>query len=99
MRYDDFWIIKSAFKGKNEIRLESALSKGRGIESALKGKGDSVCKEKDYFCEKLRDFFEVVKLYQTTCLLVKFNDFWIGQIIMGDPLWWRIQSFFKVISL
>jgi hypothetical protein len=41
----------------------------------------------------------VVKLYQTTCLLVKFNDFWIGQIIMGDPLWWRIQSFFKVISL
>jgi hypothetical protein len=45
---------------KKEIRLESALSEGRVLESALEKKGDRVCKEKDNLYERA---FKVVWLY------------------------------------
>jgi len=45
---------------KKEIRLESALFKGRVLESALRKKGDRVCKEKDDLYERP---FKVVWLY------------------------------------
>jgi len=54
------------------IRLESALSEGQGLKSALKKKGDRVCKEKYYLFERP---FKVVRLYHTTSLLVEFKNF------------------------
>jgi hypothetical protein len=54
------------------IRLESALSEGQGLKSALKKKRDRVCKEKYYLFERP---FKVVRLYHTTSLLVEFKIF------------------------
>jgi hypothetical protein len=43
---------------EKEIRLESALFEGRGLENTLKEKEDKVCKEKDNLCENWKTFLK-----------------------------------------
>ena len=85
--------LKMHLKGK-KIGLKSALSGRRGLESTLKRKNIGFVKKKMIFMKKWTFFWSGIVVLDNLS-----NDFWNGQIIMGDLPRWRIQRLFQIISL
>jgi hypothetical protein len=90
------WSKGSKAHSKKKIRLESTLSKGRGLESTLERKKRYDLHRKRWSLKKKT--FWIGMVAPSNLPLGKIQKFWNGQIIVGDLSRWKMRRFFKVVK-